>query len=134
MLRDGGSRSEDKYFRNKLDQQWVFESETGQIAFRYSLYLFYWYKSTNTNAEGAFSVENTVLKSQLQHSYKGGAPQDNVTIGTKSTSFTGLALLVHKCKILMQKALLDIQIKDEDKDTLDYLFHPGGGNAPKQVC
>jgi len=82
MPRDGSMRSEDKYFENKLDQSWTFESDSGQLAFRVG------------------------SAKDRHHSYQGGVPVDYIE------SKIGLV--------------------NGDKDTLDYLFHPGGDNAPKQ--
>jgi len=85
MPRDGSMRSEDKYFANQLDQQWTFQSETGQISFR---------------------VGTGDVGEEVHHSYAGGEPSDYIET--------------------------EVSILDSTKDTIDYLFHPGGDNAPKQ--
>ena len=61
MPRDGSMRQEGAYFANKLDQQWTFESDSGQVAF-------------------VVAPEEVPGQppQRLEHSYQGRPPQDNI--------------------------------------------------------
>ncbi len=54
----------------------------------------------------SFRVGSGAVGEEVQHSYAGGKPSDYIE--------------------------MDVSISDGTKDTIDYLFHPGGDNAPKQ--